>query len=671
MMTVRIFLFTAALCVSVCVGALSAHADEDDRHGESHGASLLSLDQVVPVTRADEIVLRGRSHPKQHVHVEGAAADVRARADEHGLFRVRVPLSRNRKNRLTVSAGRHGDRASVTVLQDSTPPTLSIEEPAAALVYGSSLHLAGTATDAVGSVAAVHCGPVVARLEGARFSCEVPLGDFGRHRVRLRAVDGAGNETVIHHDIVHAPQLPGGTDRVAMAFVDANADGHADVLGASLRDGVVSIWSRQADGTLLPARPIVQASHPSAVAVADVDGDGHPDVIVAEFGTGEVVVWLGRADGTYVAGPRIAVGDFPSAVIAADVDGDGRIDLLTTHMDSGEVRIHVQRADGSFARQAALHAGAGPVALAIGDLDGDGVTDLVVANSISGDVSIFMGQGHGAFGEPQRAAIASDAHAAPTAVLIADVDGDGVADIVTASLDAGVVTVLGRAPGSGYRVKQMIAAEGVPTALIFADATGDGIADLIAADAASDTLMVFAGESNGAFSPVQHLSGLATAAPIVTARPTVLGDVPNLPALATSSVVTTIDPFALTARAPAAGLAPPSERVGLSFGWDTSDYRQLLGPNGMSYVPLTLAKQAGVRWIRMDADRGSFVGANPPMSNAGYSALVDRFIAAGLSVHARDGDRCHPRGGPRCSRDLGRSHGRQRRLPAGVPEGLR
>jgi hypothetical protein len=83
-------------------------------------------------------------------------------------------------------------------------------------------------------------------------------------------------------------------------------------------------------------------------------------------------------------------------------------------------------------------AGDGPQSVVVADLDGDGVLDLVTANFISDDVSVLRGNGDGSF----QAALAFVAGDGPDSVAVADLDGDSVLDLVTANQYSHDVTVL-------------------------------------------------------------------------------------------------------------------------------------------------------------------------------------------------------------------------------------
>src|SRR5262245_17353290 len=106
-------------------------------------------------------------------------------------------------------------------------------------------------------------------------------------------------------------------------------------------------------------------------------------------------------------------------------------------------------AGGSDARD--LYPGRGfptsdlPVRLAVADLDGDGLPDLVTGDANGDDVSVVRGNGDGTFQPP----VSFPGGAGPVSVAVADLDGDRLPDLVTANSEGGDVSVLlGNADGS-------------------------------------------------------------------------------------------------------------------------------------------------------------------------------------------------------------------------------
>lgn len=140
-----------------------------------------------------------------------------------------------------------------------------------------------------------------------------------------------------------------------------------------------------------------------------------------------------------------------------------------------------------FARAPSL-AAAAPFAVELADLDGDGRLDLVAASDEGSSlVEVFLGGGRGEF----RAAEGSPFHAGAGAKKIArgDFDGDGVQDVAVSSFQSPEVLVLLGGPGL-LRTARVTAGEN-PWGLVAADLNEDGRDDLVIVDLASPRATVY------------------------------------------------------------------------------------------------------------------------------------------------------------------------------------
>jgi len=152
----------------------------------------------------------------------------------------------------------------------------------------------------------------------------------------------------------------------------------------------------------------------------------------------------------------------------------------------------------SYTSAANAPVGVGPDATAVADLNGDGKADLVVANHDNGTVSVLLGKGDGTFtnapGSPIRVG------AGPVALVLADLNNDGKKDLVVANQDGNSVSVLlgvgngtfTAAPGSPIPIAS-------PTDVAVGDLNGDGKADLVVTDSAFNTVHALRGNGDGAF----------------------------------------------------------------------------------------------------------------------------------------------------------------------------
>jgi hypothetical protein len=140
--------------------------------------------------------------------------------------------------------------------------------------------------------------------------------------------------------------------------------------------------------------------------------------------------------------------------------------------------------------------------VAVADVNGDGKADLLVTNQGSNTVSVLLGNGNGSFKAAKNFAVGT----APLGVAAGDVNGDGILDLVVANDGSGNVSVLlGNGNGTFGAAKTYKAGTG-PSALSLADVNGDGRLDLVVANNGSNTMSVLLGNGNRTFAAAQNFA---------------------------------------------------------------------------------------------------------------------------------------------------------------------
>jgi hypothetical protein len=286
-------------------------------------------------------------------------------------------------------------------------------------------------------------------------------------------------------------------DPEALALGDIDGDGRLDVAVAcgaatgSAYEVVVHLQSTFTPGSFGPPVSLSTGSaRPTAIRLADLDGDGRLDLVVgASTGTGLLLFFQQPAPatpGSFAAAVTLEVGSAPVAVAVGDLTGDGRLDLVATTADGRAVVLLHDTAPGTYLPGVSYPAGLYPVAIEIADLDGDGHPDLLMADR-SGALLVMRQAGGGTF-DP---VVAHDVFDQETrALAVADLDGDGRLDLVVASAGPpgwpGSVAVFYQAPypvppGTLLAPRLYTGYQG-PLSVAVADIDGDGLPDLVIAD---------------------------------------------------------------------------------------------------------------------------------------------------------------------------------------------
>lgn len=251
----------------------------------------------------------------------------------------------------------------------------------------------------------------------------------------------------------------------------------------------VSLFSYYAERIRLgPPVSYPVAGAPSAMAAGYIDKNQSPDLVISSRDSDLVTVLLngnsGRGDFPPGFVSTLAAGVRPSAVAIGDVDRDGEVDVLAVSAGDRQLSIFSQVQPGTVPASflPADHAFVNllPSALSLADVNGDGALDAAVANQLSSDVSLLLNDGRGGF--IKNAARDYVVPREPLSVVFADLNQDGKPDLLVRSAATATLTVfinVGGGFSANLRSDSVFAA--APLALAVGDIDGDGAPDAVVA----------------------------------------------------------------------------------------------------------------------------------------------------------------------------------------------
>jgi VCBS repeat protein/IPT/TIG domain-containing protein len=277
----------------------------------------------------------------------------------------------------------------------------------------------------------------------------------------------------------------------------------------------VCIYLILASTLVLAQNPIPFVNQPLVPdAVAPGGGSFTLTVNGTGFVSGATVNWNGAGlVTTFVSGSQLtatvpsgdtAVGSTASVTVVNPAPGGGTSNVQYLSVTNAT-------APPAFAPAVAYGSGGyGAVAVASADVNGDGKLDLLVANEcatscasgVAGSVSVLLGNGDGTF---QPAVAYASGGYQTSAVVVADVNGDGKPDLLVANecsdsacRDYGTIGVLlGNGDGTFRTAMTFEAGGGYALSLAVADVNGDGKPDVVAAS--GENAAVLLGNGDGTF----------------------------------------------------------------------------------------------------------------------------------------------------------------------------
>jgi hypothetical protein len=249
----------------------------------------------------------------------------------------------------------------------------------------------------------------------------------------------------------------------------------------------------------------------SSPVLADFNRDGRMDML--QISGQQIIVSLGESNNSFTTvTTTLHLGAASGFFNVGDMNNDGKPDLVLNYFDHLEVWLG--NGDGTFtyATSIDIQNVVNDVLAVVADVDGDGNADIILAPDSNpagrfGPLAIFYGNGNGTFQAPVYLPISRRY----SQITIADLNRDNKPDMIMT--DGAAIAVMMNLGNRTFDSEVDFIAGRAVSALNVVDVNSDGYPDIVVANPGGTTVTVLLNQPNGTSSQGAPITGTLSVAP--------------------------------------------------------------------------------------------------------------------------------------------------------------
>ncbi len=416
---------------------------------------------------------------------------------------------------------------SENVLAQCSRPVVSSFSPVTGYI-GSNVTISGSDFDPIPSNNKVFFGATMATiLSGNSFSLvvKVPIGAtyspitvkngcglIGLSKIPFNGIFcEATLSTTSYNTVSYSQSVSGGYQMLSQ---DMDLDGKPDLLVTGFTTNTISIVRNlSTPGTVSFAseQTFSTPSNTRCIAPGDFDGDGKVDLAVTSNGYGIYIYRNLSSPGTISMGSPLGLdGSFLGTsgtyqMASGDLNNDGKLDLVFSDFSGNVYTLLNTSSVGniSFSKNTVINNTYGTTGIAISDIDGDGLADIITScpnNDFVSAIRNTTGTSNTtfSFASPQ---FFNTNSSYPYRAFVGDFDKDGKMDIVTNNYSGAKVSIFRNTSSSGTISMASTVNISSPTSnyrIVVGDVNGDGFPDIATKSSGENLFSVYKNTSSGA-----------------------------------------------------------------------------------------------------------------------------------------------------------------------------
>jgi hypothetical protein len=306
-----------------------------------------------------------------------------------------------------------------------------------------------------------------------------------------------------------------GTAPGSVEAADFSGDGKFDIVIANEQSNNVTILLGDGKGGFRQSKdsPFSAGQLPNDIAIGDFNRDDKLDLVVANHETNRLTLLLGDGTGRFAPAPNsfitVEVKPHVHGVATGDFDGDGNLDLVTDSWANDQILVLFGDGKANFRTPGTLvRAGKRPYQRhRVADVNGDGKADIITTNVFTegNNVTVLLSDGRGGFKQPTGSPFAGGD--SPFNLAVGDVNGDGAIDLAVVNSPSsmaeghgkeGLTVMLGNGNG-GFTVLagSPFATGKTPNRVAIGDVNGDRVNDIAVSSPDGNNITLFSMSRRG------------------------------------------------------------------------------------------------------------------------------------------------------------------------------
>jgi hypothetical protein len=289
----------------------------------------------------------------------------------------------------------------------------------------------------------------------------------------------------------------------AVGVGDFNSDGRPDAAVTNSNNELI-VFTQDTSGSLNGQTIYAAGSRPEGLAVGDLNHDGRDDIVVTNFSTNTISVFIQNTNSTLANRVIYATGVGPDAVAVGDLNHDGLDDVAVSNWNSAFISVLLQNEDGTLNAKidySSLQAGYDDIA--IGDVNNDGLNDIVKMNGqgLNSNLMVYLQNNNGTMNAYIPYSLSNcSSFCLANGIGIGDVTGDGRVDVVMSyggNTPTAQIAVFVQSEAGTLLPDISYSAFDIPEPVEVADVNTDGLADVVVAHGGWNAISVYEQQTNG------------------------------------------------------------------------------------------------------------------------------------------------------------------------------